>query len=96
MRPLFRLERRLEALDGLEAPDVVAELEAVLHDGYAHVLRLEARRARVKRRIEELAARAEEAPAARELRARAEELAGLERDVSALRALLSRAEARPR
>ncbi|HVE67419.1 MAG TPA: hypothetical protein VNB64_02440 [Solirubrobacteraceae bacterium] len=88
MRPLARLERRLEALRALDEADVATELDRILHDGYAHVLQLEAERSRVTRRVQELAARADEVAAAQELRRLARVREQLDRDVEALRALL--------
>jgi hypothetical protein len=87
--PLARLESRLDGLRTAPQEISRAELDAVLNDGYAEVLELEADRARLTREITTLAAEADREPAAHALREHALRLGTVERDLARMRQLLA-------
>jgi hypothetical protein len=86
------LEQRVRALRREGAAVDPDRAEPILNDGYAHVLDLEAKRARLRRLITELAADAHELDAAEQLRKHSLELRSVERELARVRELLAELE----
>lgn len=94
---LQQIEELLDApASGIDAP-TLEHMESKLTDGYAQALALEAERSRIERRIGEVASTADERPGlAEELTALAGRMRSADRELTRLRSLLGRLQARTR
>jgi hypothetical protein len=86
---LVTIRRIVDAPEGAGEP-LLAKMEHILTDGYAHALALEAESLRIGRDIDEAVARLGEGEQPEKLSALADRLASTKRELTDLRALLAR------